>query len=135
MNEITKLDKMPPNIIRIAKTHQMFNDWRTSVTNGSPHPVLREDEYIRINIGKLRMESSSMQPSSYNSSPIQELEKYEHYGLKTFLERIEVAWAVDNSFDGVYVVKEMDYNNFNTNFIFSVYLKQEQATFWTLKYG
>jgi len=47
----------------------------------------------------------------------------------------EVAWAVDNSFDGLYVLRSEDPSLTSTRFRFAVYMKEEHVTFWKLKYN
>jgi len=131
---------MPPDIIKVAKTSPIFPDWREDVTNGSPHPVLTSDEYVRIDIGRMCVDSSfkTNHHGCYNGhdrSPLEQLEQHEEHALKNFLQNPEIAWAVDNSFDGVYVIKNNNVDNFSVDYIFSVYLKRELATFWRLKYS
>jgi len=46
-----------------------------------------------------------------------------------------VAWAIDNSFDGLYVLRSEDASLTSTRFRFSVYMKEEHVTFWKLKYN
>ena len=138
-NEITRVKEMPPNIIRVAKTHEIFVDWREDVVNGAPHPVLQAEDYVRINIGNMHVDTSFNHMNGnghgYRSDPLTHLEEYEQEALKTFLKNPAVAWAVDNSFDGVYVIQDNYSSDFTIQFVFSVYLKREHATFWTLKYS
>ena len=130
---------MPPNIIRVAKTHEIFVDWREDVVNGAPHPVLRAEDYVRINIGNMHVDNSFNRMNGnghgYGPDPLTHLEEYEQEALKIFLKDPAVAWAVDNSFDGVYVIQNKYSDEFTIQFVFSVYLKREHATFWTLKYS
>jgi len=47
----------------------------------------------------------------------------------------EVEWAVNNSFDGMYITTESDPATFTMRFRFAVYMKSEHATFWRLKFN
>lgn len=55
--------------------------------------------------------------------------------IESVARRPHVEWAVDNSFDGLYVMKYFNPSAFGDMFKFGVYLKDELATFWNLKYS
>ena len=55
--------------------------------------------------------------------------------INSVQRRPEIEWAIDNSFDGIYVQKYEDFSRFVTSFKFAVYMKEEQATFWKLKFN
>jgi hypothetical protein len=54
--------------------------------------------------------------------------------FQSVLKRPEVEWAIDNSFDGVYIAKADDPSTLSSIYKFAVYLKEEHITFWKLKY-
>ena len=129
---------MPPSIFKVTKNDPIFIDWREDVANGAPHPMqLRTDEYIRVKIGMMRIDTSfnQLRPSEFGINLMEELEGVDSEALKDFLQRPSVAWAVDLSFDGLYIKKDFNHAEMNAIYAFFVFLKREQATFWSLKYS
>ena len=47
----------------------------------------------------------------------------------------EVSWAMQNSFDGLYVRKFMNPEHYETAFQFGVYMLDQHITYWQLKFG
>jgi len=132
------VSSLPPMIIKVAKTNPVFVDWRDEVANGAQHPLqIEELTYTRCTVGKMRIDTSfnRVNPNGYGLSPQEHLEEHEQTALRNFLEDPVIAWAVDNSFDGIYVTKDTDHASMKTIFEFIVYLKEEHVTFWRLKFS
>jgi len=119
--------------IRVNKHSDIFTDYRQHMEHGGMHPLsmeLEQEEYKFIHIGYIRVEGSNIQ----NSTSKHWLETYHGEALKSFLRDPKVAWAVENSFDGIYVTQEPDYASFETKMCISCYMLGKLAVFWKLKF-
>jgi len=133
MQQVKAVEDMP-DYIKVAKHNDFMADWRTDVAGGSPHPILIEHElYTKIMIGKLYIDMAHDAP---NISPAggRGFNRYEEEEIKGFLRRPEMAWANDNSFDGVYIRKEPDYAQMRVIMVVYAYMKEQHVTFWKLKF-
>jgi len=133
-------NQLPPKVIRITKSDPIFSDWRQEVANGAMHPIqMHIDEYIRLKIGEMRLDMSFNQLQAgeyvYGLDMAEDPDSPESQALQDFLRRPEVAWAVDISFDGLYITKDFDHAEMRSLFAFFVFLKKEQVTFWKLKFS
>ena len=114
-----------PDYIKVAKPSipAIFSQ-REDIIINDQHPLEIETEgYHKIEIGKIRLEVSF--------NPAEDEERY----LELMTRDPKIQWAIDNSFDGLYISKEKDPTSFNMIYHFYVYLKDEHALFWKLKYG
>ena len=122
-------------IIRIPKPQIFQAEWRHKVANGDPHPLDIEKEtyelvwVMRFYVGSLMAHSIRF---SYTPGEWSEDEKeilYEH------MKYPRVQWAIDNSFDGLYIKRQEEMAEARMIYDIGAYLKSEQATFWRLKFS
>lgn len=136
--EIEELFERPPGNIAVP-VKKIFDQayYRTACLNGEEHPLAIEREhYMMITICKQSMDTDIFIQADGNPG-------YAHSNrfcpaeidfINSIQRRPEIEWAVDNSFDGIYVQKYEDHHRMSTMFQFAVYMKEEQATFWKLKF-
>ena len=58
-----------------------------------------------------------------------------HNIFRSLMQREEVQWAYDNSFDEPHFERSYSHSEQAWGYQISMYLKPEHATFWKLKYG
>ena len=109
--------------------------YRFACMDGAPHPLaIEREQYTLVTIHTQSIDASvhfaADGPHNTGRFSTPEIEFINSVQL-----RPEVEWAIDNSFDGVYVQKFNDHARYATSFQFAVYLKEEQATFWKLKFS
>jgi hypothetical protein len=136
----TEMIDMPH--FKLARTPNKVADYRLNVfdeDHPAEHPLQCEEFKFELTfVGHAEMEPEFSQDVRdeyqyrYNKGQFNEPEMEL---IKNVMKRPEVEWAVDNSFDGIYIHKYNDAASFKTVFKFAVYMEANQATFWRLKYG
>lgn len=120
-----------PKMLRMEEVHK----YRERCLNGEPHPLnieMQNYELVIIeemSIDKLHMADYNMLTCRYEVSSHDQAML-----IQSVTQRPHVMWAIDNSFDGLYVARRHDHSYSGVKFLFGVYLKDELATFWRLKY-
>jgi len=111
-------------------------DYKTDCMNGSPHPLATPTFiYTRITIGHTDVDSGQESSSAhYHWHKGDNWSQSDADVIRSFIERPEVDWALNNSLDGLYVKKVMRPDNWSTHYKFEAYLKEEHITFWKLKF-
>jgi len=121
-------------IMRVQKPPKYTAQYRANCMQGSPHPLqIETEDYVKVEIARLSSPPDSYMPGEIHSAI--EAGSIDSNMIRSVTERPEVEWAIDQSFDGLYVFKQHDPAAFNQLYTFAVYLKSELATFWKLKYG
>lgn len=106
-------------------------DYKFNCLVGEQHPLeIEVHNYVLVRLCTERIDvaTSHHKLSRMFSEPEQEF-------IRDVRRRPEIEWAEENSFDGLYISKCEDVGSMKTAFSFAAYLKEEQATFWKLKYG
>ena len=135
--KIFKEQKDRPEFFRMAKPNIQIPNFMEDCMDGAPHPMQIEyDDYTRVYIGRINMDTHRHSINSFKvNAPAQHnLTEEEEEIIQNFKDRPEVQWAIHNSFDGLFIKKEYDYANLRTLFMFAVYMKNTNKTFWILKY-
>ena len=102
---------------------------------GADHPLNIEREHYILTTVATRHMDTVVQAEANSWSRLPRFNSEEMDFIMSVQKFPEVEWAIDNSFDGIYIYKEEDFARFSTMFKFAVYMKEEQATFWKLKYN
>jgi hypothetical protein len=102
--------------------------------NPDAHPLdIRTDNYELITITSCAIDPMhDVNDRSYGNHYKFNQDEIEF--IQSISRQPKVEWAIENSFDGLYIQKEFNHADFRTHYRFAVYLKEEQATFWKLKY-
>lgn len=120
---------------KYAVRTQMYQDrYRWDCMNGQDHPLsIEQEEYILTEVHRAEIDSIIHEEQrewhrqyTFNQQEIE--------FIKGIMRQREVGWAIDNSFDGLYIHRDEDYRSFRSIYRFAVYMKTEQATFWKLKF-
>jgi len=131
--KIFKEPKEHPEFFRIAKPNIQIPDFMENCMNGAPHPMQIEfEDYTRVHVGRMKIDTPRHKINSFKGR--YHLTEEEEELIQDFKDRPEVQWAIYNSFDGLFIKKEYDYANLRTLFMFAVYMKNTNKTFWLLKY-
>jgi len=111
--------------------------YRTACLDGVPHPLgIEQHHYILVTVATRSIDSSiAFQSTSPDYQYSNRFTPNEMDFINSVQNDLAVEWAVDNSFDGIYVRKYEDHGRMATSFQFAVYMKEEQATFWRLKFS
>lgn len=133
------LFKEPQRNITVAIKKQ-FNQahYRLACLAGEMHPLKIEYEhYELITVARRDVKSGGFDQSKSNPgySRANRFTSIELDFIASVQREPEVEWAVDNSFDGMYIQKYEDFSSLATVFQFAVYLQTKQATFWRLKFS
>lgn len=124
--EVSNLPKFKEEYIR--DDYSMYRE--RCLLYDEEHPLRIERlKYELVILEKVQIDSTWDTCSSYTRWSESEVEL-----LKTLTHKPHIAWAIDNSFDGLYIAKRDDPSVLATTFILGAYLKEELATFWRLKY-
>ena len=105
--------------------------YKTNCMLGESHPLGLETveqecySYELIVIGEI---DESEVYSNYQSADIGSL-------LEAYIKDPKIEWALENSFDGLYVEAVPDPSTFATHYKLGAYLRKEHITFWRLKYS
>lgn len=123
-----------PSEIRVTRTKQQ-PQYKFDCMEGREHPLrLEVDNYVltTVHTTNINSQASASAPGELHRRYQFSVAELELISLVQSMPEVE--WAIENSFDGIYVCKEDDYTRFESQYKFAVYLKSEQATFWRLKY-
>ena len=133
--KIEMINKIPPQYMKVAKSPNFIPDYKQNVMGGMSHPLEIETQgYILQPVGKLYLQLEHLHSSLYTS----ELNKptpNEINAVDDYMYRPEINWVLENSFDGMYVQREVNHLDSVVMFLFSAYMTEEHCTFWTLKYA
>jgi len=122
-----------PHNIRVAK-HKKQAQYKFDVMNGQAHPILLDvEDYALVTVHHCSLRQETFQNVSQGEN-FYGFNEEEISFIQSVQQQPEVEWAIDNSFDGIYVNKTDDHARMAIDFRFAVYLKAEQATFWKLKF-
>ena len=126
---------LEPEINVPVPRHSYQSPYRSDCMAGEVHPLnIETQNYQLLTVHRTSIDTSiaaDYQSDYYNRYKFSEPEMV---FIETVKRRPEVEWALDNSFDGLYIQRIDDYSTMATVFKFGVYLKREQVTFWRLKY-
>lgn len=131
---IRRMNHWPPERISVPKQdYSKMPQYRTDCMRGAVHPLGIEEydfhlvtvERIEYDVGMFAMKHG------YAGDTKEELGDF----IESFTRVPHIEWAIDNSFDGLYVLTQNNPASFRTELVFGVYLYAELATFWNLKYG
>lgn len=115
--------------------------WRVRTIETGEHPLrIESEEYHLTWVHDVKISLEMLSRKKYDGyvygSGNTEFDEHEQEMIMTHARDIPaIAWAVDNSFDGLYVKKKENYEAFVMVYRFGVYLKEHHATFWKLKFG
>lgn len=116
--------------------HRRQADFRYACMDGETHPMqIEREHYVLV---KIHVQSIDTSVAAQHADPYSKYTPFspaEMDFIESVQQRPEIEWAVDNSFDGIYIQKFDDYARGATSFEFAVYMKEEQVTFWKLKYS
>lgn len=112
---------------KIIKNVDTVPQYKTNCMLGEPHPLDIESQYYSLT--PILTQHITANAKQFNFDEME--------FIKSIAKRPEIEWAIHNSFDGLYVRKyESAIIEIQTIvFRFAVYLKEDHATFWKLKYG
>ena len=134
--DVSELYVSPQMYIEVANMKKGYNQarYKFDCMAGIEHPLsIERERYVLTTVHTSSLDASLDRLMPDQKRPGQFSEPEIEF-INSIQRRPEVEWAVDNSFDGVYVQKYEDFSRFATSFKFAVYLKEEQATFWKLKF-
>lgn len=121
------------------KIDRVFDEesrYRVDITDdGMSHPMEHHEEFVYqfCRIGQVDMAMSTINRSTGYSVRNQYTPEEQEF-IKEFVRRPEIDWAINNSFDGVYISKYLDPASYSMRFNIGVYMLPEHITFWKLKY-
>lgn len=126
-------ENLPNN--KVMAIHNKQAQYRFDCMMGAEHPLnIEREHYILTTVATRHMDTvATAQMDRWSKHPT--FNEAEIDFIMSVQQRPEIEWAIDNSFDGIYVQKEEDFARFATTFRFAVYMKEEQVTFWKLKYN
>ena len=107
--------------------------YRLDCMQGYDHPLEIERHHYQL----LCIAEDSIEIDAFAHNRQAPGKQYTPMELEFFsnvFRRPEVEWAIDNSFDGVYIHRVDDHASLASIYRFAVYLKEEQITFWKLKH-
>ena len=110
-------------------------NYRVNCMYGYDHPLSIERQHYRlltVDMADLDADALDQDGGRYYRK---EYTPMEMEFFESILRKPQVEWAVDNSFDGIYILREEDMATFRVVYRFAVYLKEEQVTFWKLKFS
>jgi len=109
--------------------------YRVDWMNGAAHPLnIESQHYTLVMLSTESMDSDTLTRDRIQNDHMTKFNEVEMGFIGSVKRRPEIEWALDNSFDGLYVHRYADPSEFRTMFKFAAYLKGDQATFWKLKY-
>lgn len=128
-------------IIRVPKpvNHIQAAYKNAVVYDDAPHPLhIEYDEWHLVWVAKFQISMSALKAAAGKSSRFpmnfrDELSEDEKYLISKRSQLPEVEWAIDNSFDGIYIKRWEE--DVYMRYMLGVYLHSKQATYWKLKYG
>ena len=137
---IEDVSSLPEFITALPRGNNMYEQaqYRWDCLAGQEHPLQIETrQYVLLTICKqsIDMAVASSRNSEYYSIYGRRFNQNEVEFIDSVKLRPEIEWAIDNSFDGLYVARYEDPSLMKAVFRFAVYVKEEQATFWKLKFG
>jgi len=132
---IEEINRSLPDFIAVpVKEHMKQARYRFACMEGEPHPLTIEQQCYRlITVWTDSIDSTVMAADHGYAHP--KFSPGEIAFIKDIQCHPEVAWAIDNSYDGLYVLRSEDASLTSTRFRFAVYMKEEHVTFWKLKYN
>lgn len=131
----TKLvDFKPPERIGVPKqSYTKMPLYREECMKGAAHPLgIEEYDFHLVIVERIEYDPNRFAMQyGYGGDTSEELSNF----IESIARTPHIEWAIDNSFDGLYVIQHNNPSSFRTVFTFGVYLYAELATFWNLKYG
>jgi hypothetical protein len=133
MEEVIHVDKYT-----IAESFGL-DEYRTGCMTGATHPLEIEKHCYRLTtIATLTMDAMVRgNDSRRNKWPYigLHLTGEEQNFIRDSIAGRAMSWAIENSFDGLYIQKDQDLSRLVTIFRVSVYMKEEHITFWRLQFA
>jgi len=127
-------DSMPQLNIAVGDKRSQAS-YRFDCMEGLAHPMAIESHrYTLVPVCADSIDSTVFD-QDYRVPANTSFNEHEMAFIDAIRGRPEVEWAIDNSFDGLYVKRFEDPSLTRTQFRFAVYLKDEHVTFWKLKYN
>jgi len=110
--------------------------YKLDVMNGEDHPLQGKDFIYKLtHIDTLYQDAMGIAINGYPASREGTLTSDEVEFLRTACKQSQLDWAIENSFDGLYIKKQLDPASYRMVYALYVYMEEQQATFWRLKYG
>lgn len=132
---ITHIDKPLPYKKIDRRMPDISANYREACVNGADHPLAGEDFiYELVEVGAARVDASIIRTAAMNP-PTGKYTEEEMVFIAKFTEAPEIDWAINNSFDGLYIKREPDHITYHMIYKFYVYMESSQATFWRLKFS
>lgn len=134
MAKVSLKDFTPPERIGVPKqNYAEMPQYRTDCMRGAAHPLGIEEYDFRLVI----VERLEYDPGVFAAQHGYGGDTKEELGdlIESMAKLPHIEWAIDNSFDGLYVITKPNPSAFRHDIVFGVYLYAELATFWNLKYG
>lgn len=130
--EVIALAARPPDFTTVRKNKVEQAPYRYDCMKGVSHPMEIESEcYTLVMVAEAIMDIAQL--TRDERSP-HKFNREESAFIGSLRDQPKVTWALANSFDGLYVYRVEDVAWFSTTFRLAVYMKEEHATFWKLKY-
>lgn len=123
-------------VIRVPKNEKFMASYKERVLNGQEHPLRIEyDEwhFTWVSARRIALNFFGQRPIQFHGDQFSDDEI-------DFLGNIQeqepqVEWAIDNSFDGLYIKRYEDLESYTMVYKIGVYLHGKHATYFRLKYG
>lgn len=125
---------MPPEKINVPKQdYANIAQYRKDCLRGAAHPLgIEAYDFELVIVERIEYDDSRFAiQNGYGGDGSQDFAKF----IESMARTPHIEWAIDNSFDGLYVIQQNNPASFSSVMIFGVYLYAELATFWNLKYG
>ena len=136
VQEVSLDSLLSHRIVKIKYDH--VPDYKLRCLEGMSHPLnIEEYHYELVNLGGFVFNSNFMfqypgLPNGVFNNKTFLPEEVEF--IRNIAARPEIEWAVENSFDGLYIKRHQDPLAFNIHFNFAAYFTAEHATFWRMKF-
>jgi len=122
------------DIIHIRKPIIPQAKYKYECLDGKLHPLeIESHQYKLIQIAEhvvFAIDVNNEPFDSYENLNIDEI-----FMIEAYSRRNRIEWAIANSFDGIYISKQVDIPKCQTRYTISVYMKEEHCSYWILKYA
>jgi len=136
MITLIKDDMQMPHYKR-ERVPETMSRYKLDVLAGADHPLQSEEFiYTLTPVEKLERDASEISMSVNPRIAHDHLSPDEVEFLNEVCFKIpKIDWAIENSFDGVYIKKYLQPSSYKMIYELYVYMEEKQATMWRLKYG
>ena len=134
-NDIVRsLAENPPGRIKVpVPDYAAMPNYKKECMCGEAHPMgIEAYDFHLVIVERITCDSSQR---SFNANNYPWNKKDEEELITSMARLPHVEWAIENSFDGLYIIEQPCNSGLEYEYLFGVYLYSELATFWNLKYG